>query len=126
MKTFCICAIRRIYKAISLFEVELQSKLGLNLNEAMLLCLLADEDNQSAGEIAEALSLTRSNASKVISAVENAGLVRRHPCKEDGRSMRFSLTKKGIEKLEHVHCNQLQLPDDLQLLVDRTNEEEQT
>lgn len=116
METYCICAIRRIYKAIDQFESQLQRQLGLNLNETMLLCLLADKENLSAGEIADAMSLSRSNAPKVISALETAQLIRRHLCKEDARCMRFSLTKKGQERLEHVHCQQLQLLDDLQLL----------
>ena len=122
METYCICAIRRIYKAIDQFESQLQRQLGLNLNETMLLCLLADKENLSAGEIADAMSLSRSNASKVISALETAQLIRRHLCKEDARWMRFSLTKKGQERLEHVHCQQLQLPDDLQLLVDHSQD----
>ena len=71
MENFCICGIRRIYKAIAQFEEQLQATLGLNLNEAMVLCLLSDNDCLSAGEIA-AMMLTRSNTSKVISSLESA------------------------------------------------------
>lgn len=118
MENFCICGIRRIYKAIAQFEEQLQATLGLNLNEAMVLCLLSDNDCLSAGEIAEAMMLTRSNTSKVISSLESASLIRRHLCKDDARCMRFSLTRNGVEKLSAVHCNQLQLPAELQQLVD--------
>lgn len=122
MEDFCICGIRRIYKAIAQFEVQLQTVLGLNLNEAMLLCLLSDKDHLSAGEIADAMMLTRSNASKIISSLENASLIRRHLCKDDARCMRFSLTKNGVEKLNAVHCKKLQLPDELQQLVEQRKE----
>jgi DNA-binding MarR family transcriptional regulator len=118
MKTKCICAIRRIYKAIGAFEIELERLIGLNINEAMLLCLLSDKADLTASEIAEEMGLTKSNASKVISSLEQSGYVKRCICKEDGRSMRFHLTKKGIEQLSHVHCDQLQLPPELQILID--------
>lgn len=117
MDTKCICAIRQIYKAIAAFETELQANLGLNINEAVLLCMLSEEPGMSAGEIADAMNLTRSNASKVISAMELAGYVKRRVCKEDSRSMRFHLTKKGIELLNQVHCDRLQVPKDLQKII---------
>lgn len=124
MEDKCICAIRRIYKAIGAFESQLEQVLGLNINEAMLLCLLSETEDLSAGEITDQLSLTRSNASKVISALEHDGLLRRRICKEDGRSMRFHLTRKGEERLTHLHCDSLQLPPDLQRLVDESEAKE--
>lgn len=121
MKTVCICKIRKIYRAIGAFEADLERLLGLNINEAMLLCLLSEKENLSAGEISDELGLTRSNASKVIASLENDGLIRRHVCKEDSRSMRFHLTKKGEERLTQVHCDQLQLPEELQRLIQETS-----
>lgn len=98
----------------------MESLFGLNINEVMLLCLLSGHENLSAGEISDELGLTRSNASKVIASLESAGLVHRRTCREDGRSMQFRLTKKGGELLDRVHCDQLQLPDALQCLVNRS------
>lgn len=118
METKCICAIRNIYKAIAKFEQDLQSLLGLNINEAMLLCMLSEKSDLSAGEISEAMALTKSNSSKVVASMEQKGYVRRRICKEDGRSMRFHLTKKGEELLQRVHCDQLQLPEELQKLIE--------
>lgn len=118
METACICRLRRIYKAIAAFESQVEDSLGVNINQMMLLCLLAEKDDLSAGEIAVEMGLSRSNASKVIASLEKDGRVRRRTCKEDCRSQRFHLTRQGRELLEHVHCESLRLPDGLQRLVD--------
>jgi len=116
METKCICGIRRIYKAINSFEKMLEADLNLNLNEAMLLCSLSDEVTLTAGEIADSMQLTRSNASKVIAHLEQRHLIRRRVCKTDNRSMCFHLTKAGEELLQHLHCESRQLPAELKAL----------
>lgn len=118
METECICRLRKIYKAITAFETQVEASLGVNINAMMLLCLLSERENLSAGEIADEMGLTRSNASKVIASLEKSGSIRRHICKEDGRSMRFHLTWQGEELLEHVHCDSLQLPEELRKVVE--------
>ncbi len=117
MDTHCICEIRRIYRAIGAFEAELEKLLGLNINEAMLLCLLSEKKNLAAGNISAELGLTCSNASKVIASMEKSGLVLRKTSKQDGRSMTFSLSKKGTALLDKVHCDSIQVPDELQRFV---------
>ena len=69
MKQECICRIRNIYRTIVQFEASLQQELGLNINEAMLLCLIADKAHISSGEIANEMNLTPSNTSKVIASL---------------------------------------------------------
>lgn len=117
MDTHCICEIRRIYRAIRAFEAELDKLLGLNINEAMLLCLLSEKRHLSAGNISTELGLTCSNASKVIASMEKSGLVLRKASKQDGRSMTFILSKKGTALLDKVHCDNIQVPDELKRLV---------
>lgn len=117
MDTHCICEIRRIYRAIGAFEAELEKLLGLNINEAMLLCLLSEKKNLAAGNISAELGLTCSNASKVIASMEKSGLVLRKTSKQDGRSMTFSLSKKGTALLDKVHCDSIQVPDELRRFV---------
>jgi DNA-binding MarR family transcriptional regulator len=119
METKCICAIRKIYKAIGAFEFELNRLLGININEAMLLCMLSEKANLTAGEIAEGMCLSKSNSSKVVASLLKRGYVRRVLCKEDGRSCRFHLTPAGEELLQRVHGDQVQLPEELQELVSR-------
>lgn len=118
METVCICKLRRIYKAIAAFEAQVETSLGVNINQMMLLCLLSEKEDLSAGEIAEEMGLSRSNASKVIASLEKDGHVRRRTCKEDCRSQRFHLTRQGHELLSHVHCESLRLPESLQRVVD--------
>lgn|SRR5574344_7636 len=113
MNKDCICRIRKVYRAIASFESELQKKLGLNINETVLLCLVSDKENISCGEISETMELSNSNASKVVASLEKNGYIRRKLCKDDKRCMRFKITKKGEELLEKMSCEKLQLPDNL-------------
>ena len=112
----CICRLRNVYKAINNFEVEMQKTTGLNLNEAMTLCLLSSETSElMSGEIADKLSLTRSNASKVIASLEEERLIKRHVCSQDSRCQKFSITKKGRDKLQEM-CEKLTIPEELKSL----------
>lgn len=113
MNKNCICRVRNVYRAIAAFETEFQKQLGLNINEAMLLCIVSERENISSGEIAEEMELSNSNASKVIASLEKCGYINRKLCKEDKRCMRFSITKKGQELLTKVNCEKFQLPENL-------------
>ena len=113
MNKNCICRIRNVYRAIAAFETEFQKQLGLNINEATLLCVVSEKENISSGEIAEEMELSNSNASKVIASLEKDGYIRRKLCKEDKRCMRFAITKKGEELLAKVNCERFQLPENL-------------
>ncbi|MCH3969875.1 MAG: MarR family transcriptional regulator [Prevotella sp.] len=117
MDHHCICKLRKIYKALSVLEDQMMQTFGLNLNETMLLCLLSKYENPTANEISEQMSLSHSNASKVIASLEKKGLISRKICKEDKRSMRFNLTREGREQLEKVNCENIVLPDCLQSLM---------
>ncbi len=116
MDNRCICKIRDIYRAITHFELQLQRATGLNINEAMLLCLLSDGETRLAGRIADELGLTRSNASKVIASLERHGLILRQTCQEDSRCQLFHIGPRGLEKLERIHCDDLQMPPELRAL----------
>ncbi len=116
MDSHCLCKLRDIYRAIISFENELEKLFGLNINEAMLLCMLSNGETQLAGEIADKLGLTRSNASKVIASLEKRSLIRRQACKEDSRCQRFHITKKGYEMMEQVNCDKLSVPEELKAL----------
>lgn len=117
MDSSCLCKIRNIYRSIVDFENQLQQAIGLNMNETMLLCLLADGETFLSGEIAEQLGLSRSNASKVIASLEKKMLVWRETCKEDSRCQRFHITQKGCELLNKMHCDSIAIPESLELLA---------
>jgi len=107
-----LCAIRDIYRAIGSYEERFHNEFGICLNEGMLLCSLK-EGQLSSGEIAEKLSLSCSNTSKLIRVVEEKGFISRNLGKKDKRQMYFSLTKEGKAKLEIVMNVELDLPEPL-------------
>ena len=86
-----ICAIKDIYKALYQFEKTFAEVHDITINEAMLLCCLKDGETKSAGMICEYIGLSNSRVSKVITAVENKGYIRRNINKNDKRQMCFSL-----------------------------------
>lgn len=110
MDSHCLCHIRDICQALAHVEADLQRLAGVNLNEAMLLCLLTQEECLLAGEISERLHLTRSNTSKVIASLEAKGLVSRERCEHDSRCQRFRITPQGEETIARVHCDMVTVP----------------
>lgn len=114
-----LCQIRDIYRTIGAFEAQFEKEYGICLNEGMLLCSLSKTDRLSSGEIAEALGLTTSNASKVIKSVENKELVERVLGMKDKRQMYFSLTEKGKLLLSEIKCDKLDMSDVLKCILKR-------
>jgi DNA-binding MarR family transcriptional regulator len=106
-----ICRLRDIHRAIAQVEAEIEASFGLNFNEAMLLCCMKEKDNMSAGEIAECMGLMQPNASKVIGSLEKDGFLKRKIDKVDKRIVRYSLTKKGTDKIESIDCDNIALPE---------------
>ena len=105
-----LCLIRDIYRSIGDFEANFQQTHDLCLNEGMLLCTL-QKGKLSSGEIAAALGLTHSNASKVIKSVEDKGLVDRVLGDKDKRQMYFSLSEEGKKRLSSIKCDRVESPD---------------
>lgn len=97
-----ICAIKDIYKTLYKFEKAFAEVHDITINEAMLLCCLKDGETKSAGMICEYIGLSNSRVSKVITAVENKGYIRRNINKNDKRQMFFSLTPDGKEKIRQM------------------------
>lgn len=97
-----ICVIKDIYKTLYQFEKAFAEVHEITINEAMLLCCLKDEESKSAGTICEYIGLSNSRVSKVITAVENKGFIRRSINKDDKRQMFFSLTPVGKKKIHQM------------------------
>lgn len=115
MESFC--KIRDVYRAITDFEAQFEKRYGLGLNEGSLLCALHEMGRLSSGDIAKQLNLTQSNASKVIRAAENKGLVQRSLGDDDKRQMYFSLTPEGERCLTRLHCCDIEVPAVLKQLL---------
>ena len=93
MDDHCIHKVHAIFRAVIEFERALEDTFNMNINELMLLCMLANTESLLAGEIACEMGLTRSNASKVIAALERKGYLKRQTCKHDSRCQRCSITE---------------------------------
>jgi len=109
-----ICHIRDIYRALTDFEGRFMKHFGMNINCAMLLCTLNEHGAITQSEIAGRMGLSASNTSKVIKTVEELGLISRTLSKTDLRQMYFSLNDKGLEQLESIKCEELDIPEILQ------------
>ena len=94
--------IKDIYRAISEWEVELVRYHGITINEGLLLSGLAEAESLTPTEIANLLSLSFSNTSKVIRSCETKKLIYRILDKFDRRRMYFAITEKGINKISNV------------------------
>lgn len=112
-----ICKIRDIYRAIAEMEMRFQKRFGLNINEAMLLCMLQEQKGITAGELTKAMGLTHSNMSKVIRSVEKRKFVSRSFDKNDKRMIHFAITKVGMEQLETIKCSEIDIPEMLNELL---------
>jgi DNA-binding MarR family transcriptional regulator len=99
------------------FEHFFQQHYGLGLNEGMLLCTLLKSEKCSSGEIAAALGLTSSNASKIIVSVENKRLIQRSLGDSDRRQMYFSLTADGKAMMNRISGEDFELPELLKDLL---------
>ena len=97
-----ICAIKELYKVLYQFERNFSEAHSLTLNEAMLLCCLKDNEAKSAGTICEYIGLSNSRVSKVITTVENKGLIERILSKTDKRQMFFTLSDQGKAKVDQM------------------------
>ena len=96
-----LCRIRDIYRAIAEFEVKFMQEFDLSLNEGMLLCTLLNTPKLTSSEIAEALGLSASNASKIIRSVE----------------MHFALTPEGKNRITVIKNSTPEIPALLQEIV---------
>lgn len=109
---------RDIYKALTAFEVAFEKKYGLSLNEAMVLCALAEaEKEMTSTAIAERTELAPSHASKVIRSVEIEGLIKRDMGKTDKRLMYFTLTPAGVTRLQAISLEKVEVPELLKPLI---------
>lgn len=104
-----ICVIKDIYKTLYQFEKDFLDAYELTINEAMLLCCLKDGECKSAGLICDFIGLSNSRVSKIITSVEDKGLINRTICKEDKRQMIFELSETGKTKVAQMMTAELQI-----------------
>ena len=101
---------RELVRAIADLEEQLHSRFGISLNEAMVLCCLANE-KLMATNISENTGLTPSNTSKVLRSAEDKKLVERSIGLVDRRQMSFALTEKGKQLLAELKTTDFAIPE---------------
>ena len=115
-----LCKIRDLYRAIAEFESSFSKTYGISLNEGMLLCTLLDKSRMTSSELADALGLSHSNASKVIRSAEEKDLITRQVGQKDKRQMNFIPTTAGRELITRIKAATFQLPELLEKAVAHT------
>lgn len=113
-----LCLIREVCRFTSDYEARFQKAHQLCLNEGMVLCVLQSE-RLSSGAIAEQLGLTPSNASKVIGALEDKGMIVRVLGEVDKRQMYFTLSEEGAKRLHTIKKNNVEVPGNLRELTEK-------
>jgi DNA-binding MarR family transcriptional regulator len=89
-------------------EVDAQA-MGLSPARASALSVLVFGGARSLTELAEADRVTTATMSKLVSALEREGLVRRYPDVNDARAIRIESTAKGRRILERGRASRLDL-----------------
>jgi DNA-binding MarR family transcriptional regulator len=84
-----------------------ESETGLTAERLELLALLDHEGPLTAGEVAEELRVTRPAITRMVSGLEEDGLVRRSTNLLDGRSVVIRLTPAGRRLLNRGRANRV-------------------
>jgi DNA-binding MarR family transcriptional regulator len=80
---------------------DLEEKHGLTLSDYEILAWLSEapEQRMRMSELAKYSLVSRSRLTHQIARLEEAGLVSRRACTNDGRGLYASLTKRGLNKV---------------------------
>lgn len=87
--------------------------MGISPARASALSVLVFGGARSLTELAAAEQVTSATMSKLVTAMEADGLVRRHPDVNDARSIRIEATAKARRILERGRSQRLDLLEDL-------------
>jgi DNA-binding MarR family transcriptional regulator len=87
--------------------------MGISPARASALSVLVFGGERSLTELAEAERVTAATMSKLVTALEREGLVRRHPDVNDARAIRIEATAKARRILERGRARRLDLLESL-------------
>lgn len=87
--------IRRLVRALRMFDKEAQSRFGIGAAQMFILHILGGEEELSLNELAERTATDQSSASLAAARLVDEGYVRRVASEADRRQVRLSLTPKG-------------------------------
>lgn len=90
-----IVAIRRIIRATDLHSRKLNRVAGLTASQLLILQLLRQNEELTAGEVARQVSLSQATVTTIIDRLEQRGLVVRERSMQDRRKVFVCLTQAG-------------------------------
>lgn len=88
-------------KVINLYT-PLLKPYSITYTQYLVLIVLWEQDGQTIGDLCRKLYLDSGTVTPLIKKMEKEGLVERHRCEEDERSVRVSLTRTGKELEEKL------------------------
>ncbi len=92
---------------------------GLTYTQYLVLVVLWEQDGLIIGDLCRKLYLDNGTVTPLIKKMEKEGILERHRCAEDERSVRVSLTEKGKALEEAL----LQVPGQVAVQLNITPEE---
>ena len=107
MDNNCIHKVYSIFRAVIEFERAVENTFNININELMLLCMLANKESLLAGEIASEMGLTRSIESDSSSRTKRIPGTPHLQTRQPVPTMpnyRKRTTTNGTHKLQNVSC----------------------
>ncbi|GAA2130749.1 MarR family transcriptional regulator [Kitasatospora kazusensis] len=102
------CALALLHGKIEAhLERELQGAHGLSVREYSLLDVLSRQNSGEGGhlrmgEVAEAVVLSQSATTRLVTRLEDRGLLSRYLCATDRRGIYTDVTRAGLELLERA------------------------
>ena len=95
------CQIKKSWRSLQKLDQELRKQADISLDEAIVLCCLSQRC-KCQGNVAEETGLTTTQASRVLSRLEDKGHIERSIDTADKRKMIFDLTPSGRQTLENI------------------------
>lgn len=102
-----LMVMRQILRATDNYARALARQTGLTASQLLLLQVLDQHGESTAGEIAAHMGITQATTTNLLHKLEDRGLVSRRRSDTDRRKVWLTLTEAGREKL-------MAAPDDLQ------------
>ena len=95
-------ALYRIGRAHRLAAAALLRRIGLYPGQEIMLTHLAEHGDQRQSALVLALSIDPSTVTRMLTRLQNNGLVARRPCPQDGRVSLVSITDSGRDLVARI------------------------
>lgn len=92
-----LIALRRVIRAVDMHSKRLSQTHGLTGPQALVLKLIIDHGQLSAGDLARQLSLSQATVTDIVKRLETRNLLARNRDEEDKRRVMISATMEGVK-----------------------------